>query len=880
MMLSNRVVCFVFVVIVWGHHGVMRLHAQGDDLHRITDFSEGLQVLYDFDDIRANQILDRSGKLPPMDLQIEDMTQVQLRDGVLSVLGSTVIASQRPAKRVVNAVQKSGAITVEVWLRSHSSNQDGPARIVTLSKDARERNFTIGQEGDSIQVRLRTSKTSHNGIPALQSRSRSINEALTHVVYARGRSGNAKIFINGRLDRQQLVAGELENWDEQYRLALGNEVSGGRPWLGDLHRVAVYSREWTLGDVQARFARGIDDDGAFSKSVASKKRADFFETEVAPLLSTHCLECHDSATHKGGLDLSRRAAAFKGGDSGKVLFAGNAAKSPLWRSVDSDQMPHDRPLLSDSQKQVLKQWIDDGATWSVEFVDPAIYRHQRKAGNWVRRLTLAEYVATVNAIFGINVAHEAEKLLPEDKRADGFRNTAYNLTVDLKHVQAYAQMAGMVVDRVDVASFAKRFGKSRKLTDKNMRPLIADIGKRVLRSPLTGQEMALYRGISTTVASAGGDFDEAVGMILESMLQSPKFLYRIENQRGDGSRWPVSDYELASRLSYLICGTPPDEELLKAAEQGVLGDPDQVRRQVKRLLQSEDAKNQSRQFIVQWLNLDRLASMRPDNQRFPAWTDALAADMRQETIDVFMELVWKQNKPLSSLLNAQFTYLTPELAEHYGIPPRGPGRQRYDVANIPSRGGLLTQASVLTIGGDDASMVARGLFVLSDLLYSEVGDPPPGLDVTPVPTSPGKSHRTIATTRVQSEACGGCHARFEPLAFGLERYDGIGAFHVQDEFGNELRQDGEILFPGDAKPVAYQTSAEMMNLLANSDRVKECLTRKVSQFLLGRPLDMNDAASLRRIHADSQKSGGTYQSLVMAIVLSDLVRTAPTEPEP
>ena len=103
--------------------------------------------------------------------------------------------------------------------------------------------------------------------------------------------------------------------------------------------------------------------------------------------------------------------------------------------------------------------------------------------------------------------------------------------------------------------------------------------------------MALYRGISTTVASAGGDFDEAVGMILESMLQSPKFLYRIENQRGDGSRWPVSDYELASRLSYLICGTPPDEELLKAAEQGVFGDPDQMRRQVKRLLQSEDEES-------------------------------------------------------------------------------------------------------------------------------------------------------------------------------------------------------------------------------------------------------------------------------------------------
>jgi len=174
-------------------------------------------------------------------------------------------------------------------------------------------------------------------------------------------------------------------------------------------------------------------------------------------------------------------------------------------------------------------------------------------------------------------------------------------------------------------------------------------------------------------------------------------------------------------------------------------------------------------------------------------------------------------------------------------------------------------------------MVARGLFVLSDLLFSEVGDPPPGLDTTPVATSPGKTHRAIATVRVQSESCGGCHARFEPLAFGLECYDGIGAFQTVDEHGNQLRQDGEILFPGDAKPIGYRTSAEMMDLLARSDRVKQCLTRKVTQFLLGRPLDLTDAASLRTIHENSQRNGGTYQSLIMAIVLSDRVLTTQTE---
>ena len=120
-------------------------------------------------------------------------------------------------------------------------------------------------------------------------------------------------------------------------------------------------------------------------------------------------------------------------------------------------------------------------------------------------------------------------------------------------------------------------------------------------------------------------------------------------------------------------------------------------------------------------------------------------------------------------------------------------------------------------------MVARGLFVLSDLLFSEVGDPPPGLDITPVPTSLGNTHRAIATVRVKSQSCGGCHARFEPLAFGLECYDGIGSFQTVDEHGNVLRQDGEILFPGASEPTAYRTSADMMNLLASSDRVKQCL---------------------------------------------------------
>src|SRR5690606_7302145 len=135
------------------------------------------------------------------------------------------------------------------------------------------------------------------------------------------------------------------------------------------------------------------------------------------------------------------------------------------------------------------------------------------------------------------------------------------------------------------------------------------------------------------------------------------------------------------------------------------------------------------------------------------------------------------------------------------------GLTRYDLKSVPGRGGLLTHGSVLTVGGDDASMVTRGLFVLHDLLRGVVKDPPPCVDTTPVPSKPGRTQRAVAEARVANANCGGCHAKFEPLAYGLEKFDGIGAYYEQDRHGNTLREDGEILFPGSAEPIPYKSSA-------------------------------------------------------------------------
>ena len=492
-----------------------------------------------------------------------------------------------------------------------------------------------------------------------------------------------------------------------------------------------------------------------------------------------------------------------------------------------------------------------------------------------------EYIETVRAAVGVDIAKEARQLLPPDIRADGFRNTAYNLNVDLKHVEAYSKLAEIIVSRMDVETFAQQFSRNRQLTDDSMRNLVAKMGRWLFRGPLEDSEVDAFRGVSTTVATAGGGYSEVVGYVLEAMLQSPRFLYRIERQRGDGSRWPVSDYELASRISYILWGAPPDRELLQAAEKGEL-DEAGVRKQVQRMLQDPRTIRRSLQFFTDWLHLDRLDHIQPQAKKFPRWNPRLAADMKAETLAFIEEVVWKQQRPLADLMNAQLTFATPQLAAHYGLPPQPANGQklvRYDLSKLPSRGGLLTQGGLLTIGGDDASMVTRGLFVLEDLLFSEVGSPPPGLDTEPVPSRPGLSQRMVSEDRIKNEACGGCHARFEPLAFGLERFDGLGGYREKDAFGNPLRQDGQIHFPGQEKPASYQTSAELMDLLAGSERVRQSITRKLAQFAVGRPLAAADALILERVHQATRKNGGTYAAAIAAIISSDLVRMTRTDRE-
>lgn len=812
-------------------------------------------VLYEFDEDSGSQIIDSSGVNPPANLDIPDQRALKRESGSLTLLRPVLLSSKSPPAKLIKAIKRSGEITISAWITPTNLSQSGPARIVTISRNSSSRNVTLGQDKTKFDARFRTEKTGANGIPSLSS-----GKALTkktHVVFTRSKIGIGRIYINGRKNGQRSFPGSLKNWDTNYRIALGNELSNNRPWLGTFHQVAIYSQALSPTEIADQFQNGL----ALAKPKSSAERSRvLFTNHIEPILAKHCLECHDSTTNKGDLDLSHQKTAFLDPD---IISAGHLKKSLVWESVESDEMPKKRKRLSSQEKAHLREWIETGAVWSDEHIDPAAHLLLTNPKKFPRRLTTSEYIATVKAATGVDIEKEARKLLPNDLRTDGFSNTAYNLGVDLKHVEAHAQLANLIVEKLNVQKFANRFSSNRKTNQKAIRPHLQTLGTWVLRGPLPDHEIDLYQGIVTSVGASGGDFDTAFAYVLRGMFQSPRFLYRIESEGSPDA------YELASRLSYLVWGSPPDQELFNSARNNLLYNPDQIHKQVTRMLKDPRALVQSLTFISEWLNLNHLQNLQPNQKEFPFWNPKLAEDMRRETLAFSKHLLWEEQRPLGDLLNARITFLTPSLAKHYGLKPKAAMFTKYDLSNTP-RGGLLTQGSLLTIGGDEASMVTRGLFVLHDLLRGSVKDPPPGVDTTPVPSAPGLSQRKVAERRMLDQSCGGCHVKFEPLAFGLEQYDGLARYTTRDHFKNELRQDGEILIPGTPAPVEYKTSRELMDLLAKSPRVRQNIIWKLTQFSLGRPIATTDRLHLDKL-LEKVRDRQTYQNVILHLATSPLI---------
>lgn len=397
---------------------------------------------------------------------------------------------------------------------------------------------------------------------------------------------------------------------------------------------------------------------------------------------------------------------------------------------------------------------------------------------------------------------------------------------------------------------------------------LSHVAQRAFRRPVTREELVPYVAVMAGAQKAGESYDESLAVALQAMLVSPDFLFRIEQDRpasGNAQAVRVSDHELASRLSYFLWSSLPDAELRRLADRKMLRTPGVLEAQVKRMLADPKSRALVEEFGGQWLQFRALESVAPDREKFPGFDNYLRLSMRNETM-LFFEHIVRQDRSVLEFLDARYTFLNERLAKHYGIDGvSGPTFRRVDLTDT-QRGGVLTQASVLTVSSyaTRTSPVLRGKWILDNLLDAPPPDPPAG-----VPTLDETAVGETASLRQQMEAhrknptCASCHRRMDPLGFGLENYDAIGAWRAMDgKFAIDPK--GEL---PDGRTF-HQPSELRSILLQDRQDFARAITQKMLVYALGRGLERYDRPSVRKIVNTLPQHEYRFSGLVLEIVNS------------
>ncbi len=409
------------------------------------------------------------------------------------------------------------------------------------------------------------------------------------------------------------------------------------------------------------------------------------------------------------------------------------------------------------------------------------------------------------------------------------------------------------------------------------REVFAAFGRRAWRRPLTDAELDRFDGLMDEAKAAGAGYEEGLRQGLRAMLLSPHFLFRVElpaTSLDEEQAKPLSDYELASRLSYFLWSSMPDETLLELAEQGALNDDATLRAQVERMLADPRADALLDHFATQWLYLDAVLEVAPDYALFPDYSEALSQALRDET-RLFVTHWFKEDRPLGELLTADYSFINEAVARHYNISGvSGPEHQRVTLGPETNRRGLLTHASLLTARSypNRTSPVLRGVWVLKQLMCDEPPPPPP--TVEGLPDREGDEGLTLRERLEQhrdaDSSCFGCHATMDPIGFGLEHYDPTGAWRALDN-GQPVDALGEL---PDGR--TFTGALEMADVLANDPKFSHCALEKTMSYALGRgiyaKLGQPDRVQMRQLAARLEGSGATTHELITQVVLSEAFR--------
>jgi hypothetical protein len=463
----------------------------------------------------------------------------------------------------------------------------------------------------------------------------------------------------------------------------------------------------------------------------------------------------------------------------------------------------------------------------------------------IHRLTRTEYANTIRDLLGASLV--SLDTLPPDSGADGFSKTSISQASSTNTLQAYEAASNEVIETVFKDPTLKGQLVTCDLSTGTacLRSTLEAFLPKAWRRPADAAEVDRLLLLADTEAQAGGSAEEQLKLALRAALTSVKFLYLIEKDPNPADTTPhkLSDYELASRLSYFLWSSMPDGDLTALAAQGTLQDDAVLAQQVTRMLADAKGAAMTNVFAAEWVHLQVIPEKQPDATLFPMVNDALKQSMIQQTTTFFQDLL-SSGAPVANLVASDYTFVDAGLASLYGLPaPQGPGFVRTSLVGTNRIGGILGQSSILMQFASQvrSSAVKRGAWVLESVLCAP--SPPPPADVAAASMAqemdPEFQARVAQQTwrerleehRAQSSSCAVCHNMIDPIGLGLENYDAVGQYRTMD-VGKVIDASGQL--DANDPSTAFTDAFGMTALLAKDNRVASCIAQKLLTFALTR----------------------------------------------
>lgn len=584
-----------------------------------------------------------------------------------------------------------------------------------------------------------------------------------------------------------------------------------------------------------------------------------FKEKVTPFMKTYCWECHGDRKMKGGITF---APALKS--------PGTAASGKRWKQALANVKAHDMPpddfdkQPTDAERQMFTDWV--GRVRYLSTKDPGPFV--------IRRLTKVEYGNTLRDLFGVDPAVAQE--LPDEVFGEGYLNTLSPL-----QTEQYLGIANDVLGRIlapagkPPTDVQKRIFGATPAPGADLRAAAKDVARsltrRAFRRPASEEELEVLLGVFDLGRTNKLDYAASLRLMVKAVLVSPQFLFITPASEPTPGQTiaPLDDYQLASRLSYLLWATMPDAELSALADKGTLHEPAVLKAQVKRLLADKRSRALFDGFGAQWLGLADLDDKTFDTAKFPQMTPEMRTAMYEEA-RLFFDSIVRENRSVVGFVDSDYTFLNGTLAQLYGLEKTvtGPEMRKVKLKDA-NRGGILGMPGILatTSFPNRTSPVKRGVWVLEQVLGEHVPPAPP--NVPPLEKQDKKAVENL-TLRQRTElhrtnaVCANCHKILDPIGFGLENFDAIGRWRDKDDSGGAIDAAGEL--PGEKR---FSTPRELKAIIAaRQDDLARNLTQKLLSYALCRQLEGYDEIVVDHLMDTIAKDGYRMQTLIAEIVTS------------